>query len=64
MQLIQVDVSMTTAWTRGEYYFENESLESIMQTLSRWYDCDVVFEKSEHKSITYSGRVRKYEDVA
>lgn len=33
------------AWKQGHFYFNNASLEKVMQELSRWYDVDVVFEK-------------------
>ncbi len=61
--LEKVDVSLYTAWLRGEYYFENERLENIMQVLARWYDYDVVYDDDAFKAITFSGRVKRYDDI-
>lgn len=61
--LQSVDVSKYTAWTQGEYYFENESLENILTVLCRWYDYQVEFGNDECKAIQYSGRLRKKDDI-
>jgi transmembrane sensor len=33
------------AWRKGLFYFNNTSLENVMQQISRWYDVAIVFEK-------------------
>lgn len=38
-----VDAAESVAWKNGYFNF-NESLESIMNKVSRWYDVDVVYE--------------------
>lgn len=42
----QVKTSDYLAWTKGELYFENESMESLIRTLSRMYDVEVSFDNS------------------
>ncbi len=57
------DMNAVTAWLRGEYIFENERLENIMKTLSRWYDCDVVYKRESVKKRIYTGSVKKYKHI-
>jgi ferric-dicitrate binding protein FerR (iron transport regulator) len=37
------DTSSTAAWRDGKFNFQNESIQSIMRQLSRWYDVKVHF---------------------
>lgn len=39
-----VDVETITAWKNGRFSFSNASLESLMRTIARWYDVEVVLE--------------------
>ncbi len=34
-------------WTKGNIYFEKESLENIMKTLSRIYDVEIRFDSNK-----------------
>lgn len=38
-----VNIEQVMAWKNGRFAFDNASLESIMQQVSRWYDVDVVY---------------------
>ena len=38
-----MNVNRYIAWKDGYFYYENESMESIMDDLKRWYDFDVVY---------------------
>lgn len=62
----QVDVSKEIAWVKGLFNFENQSLDEIMETLSRWYDVKVFFETSKRKNFTFTGilqRTKSIEDI-
>lgn len=37
------DTSSTVAWRDGRFNFQNESIQSIMRQLARWYDVKVLF---------------------
>ena len=50
-------------WQKGYFNFENEPLESIVKTLSRWYDADFEFESEKLKHIKFSGRLEKYRSL-
>ena len=42
-EITKVNVNRYIAWKDGYFYYENESLESIMDDLKRWYGFDVVY---------------------
>src|SRR5690606_38930997 len=38
IKIEKVDLDKSTAWQRGEFYFEGNNLEEIFGQISRWYD--------------------------
>lgn len=57
-----VNVSLYTAWKDGRFVFKEQTLEEIMQTISRWYDVQVEFADPEVAQETFSGNIRRYDD--
>ncbi len=53
--LNEVDTSLVTAWVEGLFIFEDASLDSMMDDLSRWYDIEVFFESQKLKDIPFTG---------
>ena len=51
------------AWKKGLFVFQSESLECIARKLSRWYNIDIVFADPSLRSIRFTGRVRRYDDM-
>ncbi|MCK0131649.1 DUF4974 domain-containing protein [Flavobacteriaceae bacterium F08102] len=58
-----VDVRYEIAWKNGLFMFHKESLESILETLSRWYDLEVVFKTEEKKREVFSGMLKRTSTV-
>lgn len=54
----QADVEKAVAWKNGYFLFRNESIESLMTTISRWYDMDVYYEGGMQDKI-YGGKFSK-----
>jgi ferric-dicitrate binding protein FerR (iron transport regulator) len=46
------------ALVEGKFDFENEDVQSIMRTVSRWYDVDVVFDRNV-PNITFGGIISR-----
>ena len=44
-------------WTKGNIYFEKESLENIMKTLSRIYDVEIRFDSSKLPNEYFTGTI-------
>lgn len=59
----KVDVLPYIAWRDGQFIFENESLEQIMNTLSLWYDIDVFYASEKLKTHKFTGHMKKYENI-
>jgi transmembrane sensor len=63
--LSQYEVNMNefVAWKDGWFIFNHATLKSIMQTLSRWYNVQVVFKNEQSGSIRFTGEIRRYENL-
>lgn len=60
----RVDVDEETAWLHNEFVFNNESLESIMKKMSRWYDCEVEFQDAQLKNELFQGVVNRFDKMS
>ena len=60
----EVDVLPYITWKDGNFMFQNESLESVMNKLARWYDLDVFYLNEQTKNIHLSGMMTRYKEVS
>ena len=58
-----VDTRIYTAWKDNLFRFEDETLENIMRTLSRWYDVEIRFESEDLKERHFSGTIEKFTEI-
>lgn len=58
-----VDASQEISWVKGMFSFDEEPLEEIMKSLSRWYDVEVVFESAERKKFVFSGILERTKSI-
>ncbi|WP_455509531.1 FecR family protein [Butyricimonas paravirosa] len=52
-EITKVNVNRYIAWKDGYFYYENESLEFIMDDLKRWYGFDVVYVGNQVKDYRF-----------
>jgi len=64
IKVTQVNPENAIAWKNGEFEFSNESLESIMRKISRWYDVDVIYQDQDLKNEIFSGGISRFEQVS
>lgn len=57
VQISVVDIEPYIAWNSGRFVFDNCSLESLMNVISRWYNKDIVFESEDTKKIRFTGDI-------
>lgn len=57
-----VDVAQYVAWKDGRFVFQDQMLEDIMKTLSKWYDVQVVFSNEDAKKLRFTGNLERYTD--
>ncbi|MGM9778545.1 MAG: FecR family protein [Prevotella sp.] len=55
-----VDTEVVTSWRSGAFVFEDQTLEQIMRTLSRWYDFNYEFADKEVAQIVFMGSIPRY----
>ncbi|MBL7968495.1 MAG: DUF4974 domain-containing protein [Prolixibacteraceae bacterium] len=55
-----VDVSPYIAWKDGRFVFQDQPLQDIMKTLSKWYDVEVIFENEADKELRFTGNLERY----
>lgn len=60
----EVDAEAYSAWKDGRFVMKNETLESIMARLSRWYDIRIFYMNPEVKNYHFSGELERYEDFS
>ncbi|MDH6303646.1 transmembrane sensor [Parabacteroides sp. PF5-5] len=53
------DAFAISQWTKGELYFDNESLENIVASLERKYNIKITIRNDSYKSMTFHSRIQK-----
>lgn len=64
INVIPVRVDNVVAWKNGYFRFSEESLESIMRKVSRWYDVEVEFQNPSLKKVEFGGVMTRYTTVS
>lgn len=60
-----IDVDEAVAWKNGYFMFDEESLESILRKVSRWYDVDIQYQDRESvRKLYFSGTLSRYDNVS
>ena len=63
IQVENVDPYKYVAWKDGEFVFERETIEEIMERLSRWYDVKVFYSNESLKQKRFTGAISRYKDI-
>lgn len=63
IEVKKVNIRPYVAWKDGDFVFENESLESIMLRLERWYNVKVFFMNDACKKFRFTGDMKRYSEV-
>ncbi|WP_308573125.1 FecR family protein [uncultured Sanguibacteroides sp.] len=58
----EVNADYISSWREGKFIFENETLESIMNKLSRWYDIRLFYANESVKNFHFTGDLERYDD--
>ncbi|MCR5642611.1 MAG: FecR domain-containing protein [Prevotella sp.] len=59
-RVVNVDTEVVTSWRSGVIVFEDQTMEQIMRTLSRWYDFDYEFLDRQTAETVFMGSIPKY----
>ncbi|WP_345951386.1 FecR domain-containing protein [Mucilaginibacter sp. PAMB04274] len=58
------DLEEAMAWKNGLFLYNQQSLETIMRQVSRWYNVEVVFEDKELKKQLFSGALSRFKNIS
>lgn len=58
----EVNINGEIAWKNGQFYFNKETLSEVVKKIERWYDIDLVVDKSAADMIVV-GSIDRYESV-
>jgi putative anti-sigma factor len=64
LEIREVDAEAYRAWTKGQFVFRRERLESILDDVARWYNVTVFYEQAGAKDIVFSGIMERYADIS
>ena len=64
VEVKDVDTYYYTAWKDGEFVFQNERVEEILERLSRWYNVNVFYVSEDVKEKRFTGVIARFTDVA
>jgi len=62
IDVLEVDLEEAVAWKEGYFRFNNESIESVMRKVARWYNIDVSFQGVISKE-KFNGTVSRNKDI-
>lgn len=60
----EVDTYLYTAWKNGVFAFKKQRLEEIMNVVARWYDVNIFWENTSQKEVTFTGKMKRYDDFS
>lgn len=63
-QVLEVDPEAAVGWKNGKFVFEEESLESILRRVSRWYDAEIEFTDERVKKIRFGGTMSRFDNIS
>lgn len=63
IQVAKVNTLLYTAWHTGKFMFADQSLEDILNTLSRWYNMNISYARPELKKIRFTGELKRYGEI-
>lgn len=58
----EVDTDLYTSWMDGYFRFDDQRLEDMMRTISRWYGVEVHYQNSNLKDKRLTGKLYRFED--
>src|SRR5690606_28898330 len=57
------DVESIIAWKNGDFVFDQEGLQSVMQKIARWYDVEVIYPPNK-RDIKFSGVIARSRNLS
>jgi ferric-dicitrate binding protein FerR (iron transport regulator) len=62
-EIQSADIQKAVAWKNGYFTFKQESIQSIMRKVARWYNVEVVYQ-GDVEDKTFGGSVSRFADIS
>jgi len=62
LTLRKIDVEDALAWKKGYFIFHGDDIKTVMRTVARWYDVEVVYQ-GDLSGETFIGTVSKFDRI-
>jgi transmembrane sensor len=59
----QVNAEESVAWKNGYFKFDDEKLDYIMKSISRWYDVEVIFQDPDLRNETFGAVTTRFANI-
>lgn len=63
IKVMDADIEEAIAWKNGNFIFNNETLESILAKISRWYDVKIDYQ-IDPENKTFSGKISRSQNIS
>lgn len=60
--IFSANVDEETAWKNGRFSFTGKNFKSLMRTISRWYNVEIIYDY-DPVSLRIAGGISRYEDI-
>ena len=64
IKVSEINAEEVIAWKNGYFNFDDEKLETIMKSVARWYNVDVVFEDESLKKETFGAITTRFSNIS
>jgi ferric-dicitrate binding protein FerR (iron transport regulator) len=63
-EIIPANIKEAVAWKNGLFLFEDESLETIMKSISRWYNVEIIYSNQNARKEVFSLSVSRFDNIS
>ena len=63
IRLKDADLQETLAWVKGNFRYNDESIQYVMRELARWYDIDVQYQ-GNISTDGFNGKISRYKNIS
>jgi transmembrane sensor len=60
----QIDPNTAIDWKNGDFVFQNDDFKTIMRKVSRWYDVEIIYDKTAPAELPLGGLVSRSKNIS
>ena len=64
LEIIPANTKEAVAWKNGLFLFEDESLETIMKSICRWYNVEIIYANENARKELFSLSVSRFDNIS